>query len=328
MKKYNFFSKSFVQLILLLICIISIKSATIHEINESVPDNNNYKKAEFSSDQKTLNHYFKYTVATTPSSRITAFRFEFDKFNELSKSRNKVYCTFVDTTATDEELINAVNLMDETTSSCIGAFNDNGIYDGIIEFPETKKKLAIYLVALGAIDFTARVYLRTNEKVLSVNEQTIMEDESYSLVPFTIIISHFRDHASKILLYSYTRELQMYYVEENAPYPERLFFGNIMSVYTNPNMVRQKYKNADTMVLLTKKFGQEDMMGEQYLFQVKFFASDYLLDYYMGSNPEGRAKNTPLAINMTECDNPYYVVLNYNQPEKQISLYIDEIYRK
>ena len=328
MKKYNFFSKSFVQLILLLICIISIKSTTIHEINESVPGNNNYKKAEFSSDQKTLNHYFKYTVATTPSSRITAFRFEFDKFNELSKSRNKVYCTFVDTTATDEELINAVNLMDETTSSCIGAFNDNGIYDGIIEFPETKKKLAIYLVALGATDFTARVYLRTNEKVLSVNEQTIMEDESYSLVPFTIIISHFRDHASKILLYSYTRELQMYYVEENAPHPERLFFGNIMSVYTNPNMVRQKYKNADTMVLLTKKFGQEDMMGEQYLFQVKFFASDYLLDYYMGSNPEGRAKNTPLAINMTECDNPYYVVLNYNQPEKQISLYIDEIYGK
>ena len=31
---------------------------------------------------------------------------------------------------------------------------------------------------------------------------------------------------------------------------------------------------------------------------------------------------------MTECNNPYYVVLNNNQPEKQISLYIDKIYGK
>ena len=153
-------------------------------------------------------------------------------------------------------------------------------------------------------------------------------DESYSLVPVTIIISHFREKASKVLFYSYTRELQMYYTEEETPYPERLFFGNIMSVYTNPNMVRQKYKNADTMVLITKPFGAEDMIGEQFQFQIKFFASDYLLDYYMGSNLEGRAKNSPLSINMTECSNPYYVVLNYNVPEKQTSLYIDEIYGK
>ena len=46
----------------------------------------------------------------------------------------------------------------------------------------------------------------------------------------------------------------------------------------------------------------------------------------MGSDLTGRSKNTPLAINMTMCQNPYYVVLNYNQPEKQTSLYIDEIY--
>ena len=329
-KKYNFFVKTFVQLILLFCIIFSIKSAsnTVYEINESVPGNNNYKKAEFSADRLELNHFFKYTVTTTPSSRITAFRFEFDKFNELSKLTNQVYCTFVDSSTSDADLMETLRSIDASTSSCIGAFNDNGIYDGIVEFHETKKTLGIFLVALGAIDFDARIYLRTNEKMLSVNEQTVLEDESYSLVPFTIIISHFRDYASKILLYSYTRELQMYYVEENTPYPERLFFGNIMSVYTNPNMVRQKYKNADTMVLLTKNFGEEDVMGEQYMFQVKFFPSNFLLDYYMGNNPEGRTKNAPLAINMTECDTPYYVILNYNKPESKISLHIDEIYGK
>jgi len=321
----NSFSNKNLLLILFSLCLISIKSATVYEINEEVPYYDEYKKAEFSSDSKTLNHYFKYSVTRVPTSRISAFRFEFDQFSTQSL-RNVVLCTFVDESTTDDQLIEEVRLIDNTTSSCIGEFDDNGIFDGIIEYDQNKRKLAIWLVTHGQINFTARIYLRTTEKILSVNEQTVLEDESYSLVPYTITISHFREFASKILFYSYTRELQMYYVEEDSPHPERLFFGNILSVYTNPNMVRQKYHNADTMVLLTKPFGQPEMIGEAYKFQVKFFASDYLLDYYMGSDLTGRSKNTPLAINMTMCQNPYYVVLNYNQPEKQTSLYIDEIY--
>ncbi|MBQ2226599.1 MAG: hypothetical protein II426_03480, partial [Methanobrevibacter sp.] len=31
---------------------------------------------------------------------------------------------------------------------------------------------------------------------------------------------------------------------------------------------------------------------------------------------------------MTDCENPYYVILNYNKPEKETSLYIDQIYGK
>ena len=329
MKKLNnfFFYTIFQIIIIVSFCLTIIKTVEVYEINQEVIDNTNYKKVEFYSDKKTLNHYFKYSVTTTPSSRITAFRFEFDQFSSQSL-RNVVLCTFVEESATDEQLIEAIRLIDSSTSSCVGAFNDNGIYDGIIEYDKSKKKLAIWLVTNGQFDFTARIFLRTTEKILSVNEQTVMGDESYSLVPYTIIISHFRDLASKILFYSYTRELQMYYIEEETVYPERIFFGNILSIYTNPNMVRQKYRNADTMVLLTKRFGQEEMIGEEYQFQVKFFASDYLLDYYMGNNLTGRTKNTPLAINMTQCENPYYVILNYNQPEKETSLYIDEIYGK
>ena len=241
---------------------------------------------------------------------------------------NRVFCTFVDSSTSDDDLIVQVGMINQTTTSCIGGFNDDGLFDGIIKYHESKKKLAIYLVTHGQINFSARIYIRINEKNLEVKEQTIREEESYSLIPFTITISKFREYCSKVLLYSYTRELQMYYKEENTPYPERLFFGNILSIYTNPNMVRQKYKNADTMVLLTKNFGEPDMVGEQYLFQVKLFASNYLLDYYMSNNLNGRSKNTPLAINMTECDNPYYVIVNYNKPESQVSLYIDEIYGK
>ena len=210
----------FFQLILVSFSIIS--TATVYEINQNV--DSEYKKVEFIGEQKLLNHYFKYTVTENPSSRIGAFRIEFDSFNQLSYEMNRVFCTFVETSASDDELIQTVGLMDDLTSSCIGSFTESGIYDGIIKYPETKKKLAVYLVAKGHIDFTARLFLRTKEKQLSVNEQTVIEDSSYSMIPYTITISHFRQYASKILFYSYTRELQMYYLEEESPYPQRIFF--------------------------------------------------------------------------------------------------------
>ena len=332
MKLRNIFFFSYIlQLIIISHCFISIKSDEVDpvlEINEDIPNNKDYKKVEFSSTFNILNHFFKYSVGTIPSSRINAFRVEFDQFNPRAKEMNAVFCTFVDSSTSDINLIEELRMLNMTTTSCIGGFNDDGVFDGIIKYHETKKKLGIYLVTHQMMNFTARIYVRTNENNLEVKEQIKREDETYSIVPFTITISKFREYASKILFYSYTREMQMYYKEENTPYPERLFFGNILSVYTNPNMVRQKYKNADTMVLLSKNFGEPDMIGEDYLFQVKFFASYFLLDYYMSNNLDGRSKNTPLAINMTECENPYYVIVNYNKPESKVSLYIDEIYGK
>ena len=314
------------SIILFSFSLISINSATIHEINEDVTSNPDYKKSEFESDAKTLNHYFKYTFTNVPNSRVTAFRIDFDQFNELSLQMNKVFCTFVDESTSDENLISELSLLDDETSACVGKFNEKGIYDGIVKHDSTRKKLGIYLFTRGVIPFSARVYLRITEKFLSVSEGKVTEDEIYSLVPFTVTISDFRDYASKILFYSYTRELQMYYVETDAKFPEKLFSGNVLSVYTNPNMVRQKYHNANTMILLTRDFSQDDKVSELFKFQVKFFPSNYLLDYFVSNDPNGRSKNSPLAINMTECENPYYVVLNYNQPEKKTSLYIDQIY--
>ena len=101
-----------------------------------------------------------------------------------------------------------------------------------------------------------------------------------------------------------------------------------MSVYTNPNMVHQKYHDANYMVLLTRDFSQQEIVSELFKYEVKLFPSNYLLDYYVSDDPNGRSKNSPLSINMTECGTPYYVILNYNKPEKQTSLYIDQIYGK
>ena len=304
-----------------------ISSQTVYSISESVPDDSDYNRATFQVDSSSENYYLKYSFSTTPTSRIGAFRFDFSAFDTASM-QNQVLCTFVDASASDSTIVNELNKITKEKSACIGAFKNYGKYDGIFEYDKTKKLFVILLKTTGELESEVSAYVRTKETFLSVSEEKVLDYAKYSMIPFVIHISQFREKASKILFYSKTRDMQMYYVEGDAPYPERLFFGNVMSVYTNPNMVRMKYKNAETMILLTRPFDMEEPMGEQFQFHVKFFASDYLLDYYMGTNPLGREKNSPLAINMTKCIDPYYVILNYNQPENKVSLFIDEIYGK
>ena len=324
--KKNFFQNLLILLIFIQLFSLNITADVVQEINQDVPGNTNYKKREFSSDITTLNFYFKYSFSKIPDSRITAFRFEFDQFSDLAMELNSVHCTFVSESDSDETLIEELRLLTSEKSSCIGNFTYNGYFDGIIKHDPSKTKLGIYLVSRGGVSYTARLFLRTTEKLLDVKEQTVMDEENYSLVPYTVVISNFRDVASRILFYSYTRELQMYYVEEDTNYPSLLFCGNIMSVYTNPNMVRQKYHNANTMILLTRDFSKPEVIGEQFKYQVKLFPSNFQLEYYVSSNPEGRSKNSPLVVNMTVCTEPYYVILNYNKPEKQMNLYIDQMY--
>ena len=73
---------------------LSIKATNVYTIN-NVINGTNYTKVSFESDEKTVNHYFKYKVKNIPKSQIGAFRIDFDVFNELSLEKNEVYCTFV-----------------------------------------------------------------------------------------------------------------------------------------------------------------------------------------------------------------------------------------
>ena len=318
---------SICYLLILSLLFSSISSQNVISISGVVPDDSNYNRAKFHVGSSSESYFFKYSFSNPPPSRIGAFRFDFSTFDTASK-KNEVKCTFVDPTASDKEIIDALNTITKETSACIGSFTELGIYDGIFKYDKTKTLFVVSMKTTGELESDVTIYLRTTEKTLDVSEQKVTDYAKYSLIPFTIHISQFRPHCSKILFFSRTRDMQMYYVEGDKTYPERLFFGNIMSVYTNPHMVRMKYKNADTMLLLTRPFDKEEPMGEQFQFQVKFFSSNSLLDYYMGTNPLGREKNSPLAINMTTCAEPYYVILNYNQKEGRVNLYIDQIYGK
>ena len=316
-------------LIILFLSIFQAKSQEFHVISEEVPNTSAYKKAEFSKGSSNI-YYFMHQRTFVSKSKVTAFRFVFDEFDENFK-KSKILCASVTTSYSDSELKTVLDSLEEATSSCVGDFNEEteqGIYDGIIKLSTTKMKIGIILRLEGDIDFTGRVYFRIEEEDLKEKEQEKSVAQNYSLVPNTLVISNFRLYTSKILLYSQTRELQMYYTEGFEPYPEKLFSGNVLLIYTNPNQVRQKYKNANTMVLLTRPFSKSEPKSEEFQFEVKFFSSSYLLDYFVSNNLSGRSKNTPLMINMTECTDPYYVILNYNIKEKKTPLYIDQIYGK
>ena len=302
----------------------------IHNINEGFNDRTDYKRAQFESSSTDINHFFKHDINKMPSSLVSAFRIEFDLFGEIVTEKYKIYCTSVSSSTTDANLISALKQLNSETSSCVGGFNSIiGYYDGIIKLDESKPKVGIYLISNAGLSYTGTVYFRTEERILGTDEERPMDEESYSVIPYTINIPKFRELSkSKILFYSYTRELQMYYVQTSSPYPEKLFSGNIMSVFTNPNMVRQKYHGANLMVLITNIFGGNELIGEPFKYEVKLFDSNFLLDYYVSSKEDGRPLYSPLLINMTECTDPYYVVLNYNQIESSKTLVIDQIYGK
>ena len=243
---------------LLFSCLLfsSIYSQSVIPISEQIEENK-YVRANFHVGSSSEYYFFKYSFTEAPPSKISAFRFDFSSF-DTGSLQNEVLCTFVDQSTSDLDIINQLNKITKDTSSCIGAFNELGIFDGIFEYDTSKKLFVISLKTTGELESDVAVYIRTEEKVLEPNEQNVMDHGKYSMIPFTIHISQFRSKASKVLFYSKTRDMQMYYVAGDSPYPERLFFGNIMSVYTNPDIVRMKYKNANNMILLTRTFDKEE----------------------------------------------------------------------
>ena len=294
-------------------------------INESIPEENNHIKAQFNFKNEDSALFFKYEFSTLPSNLITTFRIEFDIYG-TNISNYKVLCTNVEESLSDSEIISTLSNIKLLDSACINGFKRDGYYDGITRLDNSSKVLAIMLQNTNNVQFSGRLNLRINERILEIDELQPNDKETYTLVPYLINLLSFRQiSVSKVLFYSNSRNLQMLYAG-NTVYPTGLFSGYILSVYTNPNQIRQKYHNAKIMTLIVNP--SEINTNEDFQFEVKLFNSNYLLDYYVSSNSVGRPLNRPLLINMTECDNPYYVIFNYNQKETKKTLIIDQIYGK
>lgn len=122
--------------------------------------------------------------------------------------------------------------------------------------------------------------------------------------------------------------MQMFYITDSNPKPVTLFTGNIMMVYTNEELIKQKYQGATTMILLTDALSETERpsIGEQYRFITYFFKSEMNVQYFLSGNEKGRPLNNPTAIEMTSCTQPYYYIMNYNKVEDKRKLHIDTVF--
>ena len=309
----------------------SLQEEKVIAIDQDVQGDSNHKRGEYEYKQGDTekNRYFKYTFSGQISSLITTFSIKFDTYS-TDISNYKVLCANFPSSVADATIISTLKALKPQESACIDGFVREARFDGAVRFDQSKTVLGIMLQEEKAgLIFNGRVVLRVNERKLTTDDLKPNDDETNTLIPYSIKPTSFREkEISKILFYSYSRNLQMLY-PGSSPFPDKLFTGNILNVYTNPNMIRQKYHNAQVMTLIVNpRDSSNNDLKEDFQFEVKHYKSDYLLDYYVSSNTEGRKMNRPLLINMTECTNPYYAILNYNQPEGKKVLIIDQIYGK
>ena len=308
-----------------------LKDGTIYTIDENIEGASDYKTKTMTFGTSDTVNYFQYDFGNdVPTSKLMAFRLDFIPYSS-EMDGYKVLCTNVLSSASDTELINQLKTIknNETLSSCLHLYQSYGYHDSIMKLDSSKPKIGIAIYLPKSQNTKIKINLRIGERILGVEETKPEFSESYSMVPITVNIQSFRDiPKSKILLYSSTRTLQMYETVSSDSFPTKLFSGNILNVYTNPDMVRQKYHDAMTMSLIANSYGLKSKLEESFKFEVLLFDSNFLLDYYVSSNPEGRPLNSPLLINMTECTSPYYVILNYNAHDSGKTLILDEIYGK
>ena len=295
-----------------------------------------YFQADFKV--KTSSNYFYYDFLRAPEGNVASLRIKTD-----TVKINKVGCVFVSNDASDEQMINAVNVaMIQDKSVCIGGkyFTNMG-FDALVnaKYSSGNNRLVIQ-VLYGIGEDDKEINEETNGNIVIKNGGTDLtsqgkypSSEPYAAIPYVVDLLKIRgdsdkDYVSKILFYSNTREMQMFYVTEGNPKPVSLFTGNIMMVYTNEELIKQKYQGATLMILLTDSFTntQKPMIGEQYRFITYFFKSEANIQYFLSSNTEGRPLNNPTTIEMTSCTQPYYYIMNYNKIEGERKLHIDTIF--
>ena len=304
------------------------KDGTIYTIDGDIPGTSEYKTKTMTFGSSDTVNYFKYEFKKIPSSDITAFKIDITPFSTTMEGF-KVHCTNLATSASETDLKSAFEQIksDESKSTCVHINQMYGYLNSIMKLDSAKPLIGIAVYLKPTASSQVKINLRITEKVLGIDEFKPTIDEQYSMIPITLNTTKFREiPKSKILFYSSTRTLFMYESTSSDNFPTKLFSGNILNVYTNPNMIKQKYHSASIMTLIANPLNFQ--IEENFIFEMSLFESSYLLDYYVSSNPDGRPVNSPLLINMTECENPYYVILNYNAHDNNKILILDEIYGK
>ena len=196
---------------------------------------------------KSASNYLYYDFARVPTGNVASIR-----INTENTGVSKVGCTFVSNTATSNDMINAVNkAIREDKNYCIGDTNSGHGFNALVNAKYTSGNNRLVIQVLYSFnegekineDTDATIVIKTGGTDLS-NAAKYSDRELHSPVPYVIDLLKIRgnkdkDYTSKILFYSNTREMQMFYLTENSTLPVSLFTGNIMLVYTNEELIKQ-----------------------------------------------------------------------------------------
>lgn len=289
-----------------------------------------------------------YNFQRKPIGEVASLKIITPEGEEEGMRVNKVGCTFVKKEATDEDMVSAVNkAIADGKSVCVGETQkDTNGFDALInakDFQNGYSKLVIQVIYglgeenklkkdLKAEGVSLNITLRINGFKVDTPDMGYNEEEVLTLVPYVLDLQEIRgdspdNYVSKVMLFSNTREMQMFYLDPTGA-PVELFSGNIMLVYTNPEVVREKYHNAQTMILVTDSLSrtQRSFIGEKFRFKASYYDSATTIQYYVSANPTGRLLNNPTSIEMLSCDQPYYYILNYHFTEGDRILHLDNIF--
>ena len=219
-----------------------------------------YIKADFTV--KTSSNYFYYDFPRIPLGNVASLRVKTEQMKI-----NKIGCVFVSNQASEGQMISEVNAaIAQDKSVCIGGKDSSNTgFDALVNAKYSSGNNRLVVQVLYGIgeenkeinEETSNNYIVIKNGGTELNSQgKFPSSEPYSAIPYVIDLLKIRgekekDYVSKILFYSNTREMQMFYVTENDPKPVSLFTGNIMMVYTNEELIKQKYQGATLMILLT-----------------------------------------------------------------------------
>ena len=292
--------------------------------------------------KKNDSNYLYYDFVNEPVGDIASLRIVNE--GEVSVKISKVICTFVEKGKTDEDMVKIINLVPQGgINLCKGQEkqNYNG-YDALVNAVDVKEGLNRLLILVQYGFGVGEEENLKDENELKINLRItgfdVTEAKGYNekednvFVPYVFDVNKIRgtsqsDYISKVLIYSSKRELEMFHLALGTP--TQLFSGNILLVYTNPEVVKEKYYGATKMILLTESLSKDStpVIGENFRFKTYFFKSDNTMNYYVSSNAEGRPINIPTSLEMPSCDKPYYYILNYHFPEQRdLTLHMDKIY--
>ena len=297
---------------------------------------------------KSLANYFYYDFTNIPTGNVASLKI-IDE-NKIGITVSKVICIFVKERMEDKDMLTEINnAAQKGINFCKGnEKKDPSGYNALINANDinNNKKRILIMIQYGFGDnednkesngflkddaINMRINLRINGFDINESDKQYNENEDNALMPYVLDLYKIRnsesDFISNILIYSMTRELEIYHLQSNTP--THLLTGNILFIYTNPEIIKEKYQGATKIILLTESLFKNKMVviGENYRFITYFFKSDNTIQYFESINPSGRPINIPINMQMPYCNKSYYYILNYYYPEdKELTLHIDEIY--